>query len=688
MQPIILKIFYRSSTWRNVACSIFLIVTLFTYLSYRELNQPNFFLYDDNANFFLPYYVYNWRTIVQHRTIPLINWHQFLGQTYLAQGQSSVLYPPVYLAVGLSSLLFNNYFSSIDILVFFHLLVSVVATFYLLRRLQVSTSISTLSALLWITMPMLTTISRAWVNFSYLAAYLPLNFIALEYFLKKPSLKKAVILAIIKSLLFYQGYVQHEFIVVVAEITFFLAFIISHLKKLHSSDIVRLCSYLTLSYFFLFFLIAPQLLPMILAQQESQFRNQPTIFWEFIYGHITPGLFVQAQKFVFLPRTMHSANSHLIYTGPFVLAFLCLALIERFRKKLGAGNATCYFFVAGTFLLLTSDLYGLLYSVPFFNLFRWPLKYYPVFLFFTVISLAQILQVLTSNHRPSGRAAIHALLILSVFLNIQVSRHATSEVFGPWSINQPPFIDHLTQINKDLGRVFTYQVNDITKYHYPYLGFNYSTLFNQYHFGGYDVFVSKLNHQLSLQLNYASSYQLPINREVLNHLSQWSTKYIITYNNEQLKKDLLSYNLEILYESDQLAVFDNKQSLPYVYSTTDPATTIPFQFYPNSIDIFPTNKMSHEITVTVAPLPQFHILADNKLIGKVKSDNGPIKITVPSYTHKITIRYIDYPFIAGCTLFAVFWILLIMTWNTRKILSNTQDHQVTQRNHKFNQSSS
>ena len=48
-----------------------------------EQYNSHFFLVGDNVTYFLPSYVYNWRAVIEQGTIPLINFHQFLGQTYL-----------------------------------------------------------------------------------------------------------------------------------------------------------------------------------------------------------------------------------------------------------------------------------------------------------------------------------------------------------------------------------------------------------------------------------------------------------------------------------------------------------------------------------------------------------------------------------------------------------------------------
>ncbi|MCG8455805.1 MAG: hypothetical protein MI919_05945, partial [Holophagales bacterium] len=69
------------------------------FLLQLESRQPFYFLWDDNASFFLPCYTFDYETLLEHGRPAHLNYHQYLGYTYLASGQTGVLYPPVYLAM-------------------------------------------------------------------------------------------------------------------------------------------------------------------------------------------------------------------------------------------------------------------------------------------------------------------------------------------------------------------------------------------------------------------------------------------------------------------------------------------------------------------------------------------------------------------------------------------------------------
>ena len=204
---------------------LLLIFTTCIWLSALEIAQPFFFSFGDSVNQFLPNYSYNWRALIEHHTLPLVNYHQYLGQTYFAQGQTGVLYIPTYFATWLSKIFFQDFYHLLDITAIAHLIISALFFFLLLKQLKIHPIISYLVTLLWITNPYLITTSKAWIFTTYLAVYLPLNFLILEKFLKYPLRKYLILLSVTKALMLFSGYVQHSYILFLFEgITIIIVF--------------------------------------------------------------------------------------------------------------------------------------------------------------------------------------------------------------------------------------------------------------------------------------------------------------------------------------------------------------------------------------------------------------------------------------------------------------------------------
>lgn len=215
---------------QNLIIVICLILFVLSYVLFLEKLIPNFFLCDDNATAFLPFYVYNWNSVINNFSIPFINFHQYLGHTYFSQGQTGVLYPPIYLAVFLSKLITGTHYSTIDILVFIHFSCSAVAMFFLLKRLKIKAILSFLFSLIWITYPFFTITSKSWVFVSYVTAFLPLCFLLFDKIVKIPSYKNAFLLGAVQALFLYQGYIQYVLLLLFFEFLYLLIYQLSQSK--------------------------------------------------------------------------------------------------------------------------------------------------------------------------------------------------------------------------------------------------------------------------------------------------------------------------------------------------------------------------------------------------------------------------------------------------------------------------
>ncbi len=77
------------TTWLFGVCALLLLLGL-------QLIEPYFFLRDDNATHFLGAYTYAYEAVVLGRELPLLNQHQFLGNTFLAAGQTGVFLGALY----------------------------------------------------------------------------------------------------------------------------------------------------------------------------------------------------------------------------------------------------------------------------------------------------------------------------------------------------------------------------------------------------------------------------------------------------------------------------------------------------------------------------------------------------------------------------------------------------------------
>jgi hypothetical protein len=609
--------------------------------------------------------------VIDHNTIPLINFHQYLGHAFLAQGQTGVFYLPVYVSVLLSKIITNNTFYTVDILASIHLIASSIGMFLLLRRFQLSSSVCFLASLMWITMPFVITLSRNWIFISYTAAYLPFNFLLLDKLTAEPRIGNALYLALLKSAFFYQGYTQYVFIIFVFDFIYLLllsvcrfsptfwiniaqlqsrfnAMLIEHKKYLKAFLKMYLCS-----AFFFFCLIAPLLFPMIFQQKESAFRSTKLSFKEFISNSISLHNFIPTQFFYFQENVIFGVDSEIFYFGFTNLLLLSLVLSKKLRPNY---KISVCILTAGIALLFSTRLYAIFYYVPGFNLFRWPFKYYIFFLFFATIGIAGIANILIEKNGKLVKIGIYLLLGLAIGLNCFVVMHKPENVTNLNRIDNPPKNYLENYISKNEGRIFTSWLKEVNpREYYRYFTFYYATLFDYFHFGGYDPLISKQNYELSLHLRHENVYKASISQALLDYLSLWSARYFITSDNFQNRVQLSYFpQLKLIYEGNNILLYENTRSLPLAYYDDDKLEKLDFDFGTNEINVYPNNSLARTVVINVAPLPKFQVYINGINTGKINPNEVPIKINIPQNTMQVTLKYVDSSFYLGTLVFILF----------------------------------
>jgi hypothetical protein len=657
MNRAINNIAFKIRNRRSIVLTIPLILFVFLNLLCLEIREPNYFLYDDNADYFLPAYSYNWHAVIEHKTIPLINLHQYLGHAYLAQGETGVLYLPIYISTFLSKITTGNIFYTIDILVLIHLTASSIGMLLLLKRFDLSPAASFLGSLMWITMPFISIASRSWVVVSYVAAYLPFNFLLLNKLIDDPKTKNALYLALLKSAFFYQGYVQYVFMTILFEVIYVLLLsasklFISNSYKEYLKTFPR--SYISSAFFF-FCLIAPLLFPMFLLQQESDYRSTKVAFHDFIFNSMSWDDFINATQFLkFRKDVIWSAGSEIFYFGFVNLLLLSPVLVRKFRENYKI--LTCVL-AAAIALVFSTRLYAVFYNISILNLFRWPFKCFLFFLFFGTIGVAGIVNTLVCQDRRWIKILVLLILILAVGLNCFVlwKKSESRNVFNTVHIDNPPKNYLEKYIRKKAGRIFTLWVNDVDPEElYKYFTFSFATLFGYYHFGGYDPLISKQNLKLSLGVQHINVFNGPVSEALLSYLSSWSVKYLITkdsfYNRSQLNR---FDQLKLKYRDNNILMYENVSSLPLAYYKDNVQEALKFEFGINEINIYPNNSSAKVIVINVAPLPQFKIYINGIDLGKINPGEVPITISIPPNTKQLKLKYVDYPFYAGTLVFVL-----------------------------------
>src|SRR6185369_12322261 len=146
-----------------VALTLFMVICM-------EISHPFFFLQDDNRTLYLPFYLHNFRSLLEGE-FPFYNFHQYLGTPVTIQ--YAALYPVNYLALGLSKLLLGNYFAAMEFIAIFHLIVAAIGFFRLLRFFELEEASCFFGAVAWTFCGFVISVGNSWIQTLGFAAYLP-----------------------------------------------------------------------------------------------------------------------------------------------------------------------------------------------------------------------------------------------------------------------------------------------------------------------------------------------------------------------------------------------------------------------------------------------------------------------------------------------------------------------------------
>jgi len=257
-----LKIKAIGNKLKKIHKPLILCAVLLSVFAFIESKQPYFFMEDDNRDFYLPYFVHNFESLLKGE-LAFFNFHQFLGIPHFSSGQTAVFYPVTYLCVFASKVLFGHYFAAIDIQVIFHLLIGALGFYAFLRALELNGMAAFFGALTWPLCSFVVYVSNSWVILAGAAAYFPwMIYFAIKLY-QMPAAKNIAGLVIFRLLLFYAGHIQYFIYSVIFEIlTFTLLILKKYGRDKDRMYLKHILKVYTISFVFVFFLSLPLLLPM------------------------------------------------------------------------------------------------------------------------------------------------------------------------------------------------------------------------------------------------------------------------------------------------------------------------------------------------------------------------------------------------------------------------------------------
>lgn len=671
----------KKCSFQRLAYPISLVIISSLFFLLLEFKYPYFFLHDDNRTYWLPSFVYNYRSI-QKGEIPLFNFHQFLGYPWHSNGQTAVLYPFGYIAPLISKIFFDHYFATVDIYIILHLIAGALTFYILLKYIGLNEKSSFFGAITWVLCGFNIFASTGWSFLSNYVAYFPL----LIYFSLKLcnnfSYKTFVYLIICRVLLFMVGHSQYFAYAVIFEIfTFLLVLVFSKFKQ-EKEQLFRSLKIYLYSYVFTTILSLPLLLPMWHQMNISAGRSDKLRFVEFasftyditqwIRGLIYP--FTQKNDWGFLYVLSYSS-----YIGYFTIIFIIICLFNYFKGNYSKNKRILIsvFLSAAlvAFLWMTSSLFNhIIYLIPILNRFRMPFKI-EFFVNFYLIIIASIgfSFLINKISTKTLKNIIFIILIAEhIFSFCYLYMFTPRRTFQEYHAKVPfeePFKEKINN-GRIIGFDSYYAINMLEPS--DFIGSNFATLWGLYHFAGYELLISKDNLKACLNLNgdaimylYKGLWENNKINERINYFRQWGVKWYIV-NKETILQVKLPFKK--VFEDEKRNIYYDEKAKPFFFwQDNQNDHGISYSIKTNEIRLNLNNDKAQDLVINFLYNTFFKASLDNKDINIRSNSFKQMVISVPEGKHNVVIKYRDPYFTVSCYVVLLFLLTVVVIYFVKKL---------------------
>ncbi|MDD2772467.1 MAG: hypothetical protein PHP45_02110 [Elusimicrobiales bacterium] len=638
-----------------------------------ELRHPYYFLQDDNRVHYLGYLAHNWRALISG-SLALFNFHQFLGTPFLAMGQTATLYPPAYLAAGLSKLLFGHIFAAVDIYIILHLVAGGPAMFHFLKKTGVGGRAAFLGGLAWPLNGFAVYMSSNWPVVCPVVVYFPLMLLFSTLVLETAGgLAEICALTAVRLGLFYTGYVQYFIYCVVFETLFLLLCGFFSGKKPGRAALLRYLS----SHILTAALALPLLLPMWHLARISADRSVPLPYSDFASGRnklllwlqglvlpIKAGWILRSEIFSRIFRRHSWLDAFLpcyAHVGWVMAFFAVRSLAPRNFKTLTPQAKSAAALLAIALVWSVGLINKILYVIPIMNRFRYNFKLV-LFSDFLLIALGVAGYAVFESRRA------HKTTVFTVALALTISNFALLYLalpprnFSNFAEKVPlriplPGPDTSGRIlaiappNSDMVNGTALPTTDYS----GLVAFNYATLWGYDYFAGYQVLVPKPNAEATGYL--AAPAVAPVKSGELAgmapHLRCWGVRRYIVANSflPVYEKDFAALDMRREWNDATRTIFLDPHARPPVYLPgTNDGLGLEYRFSVNSVFI---SKKSGPAAVAVANVlynPFFNALVNGVRAQVEPNADGQLSIAMPAGRADAEIYYRDPWFETGLLL--------------------------------------
>lgn len=324
------------------------------------------------------------------------------------------------------------------------------------------------------------------------------------------------------------------------------------------------------------------------------------------------------------------------------------------------------------------------YHIPFYNRLRFPFKVAFFTSFYLVTISAFGFDIVYNKLRSAkrlGRSVVSivvALLLILHVSNFLILHAALPQTMFSKHLDAVPFDESLREKLTE-GRIVSAGLDDvwdgekiIPGFSAPMLGFDYATLWGLFHFGGYDTMVSEKTQVAALGIKDNPVYNLPANEpfsipaDTLEHFRKWGVKWYVIDKTIPLSDNLV---FKLIHSDQHRNVLLDPFAKPMVYRQDDLSGTsnIHYKFKSNSIEIDCNSESDGTVIINALQHPFFSAQMNGKPLLITETADNQVSLRVPEGQHSILFKYIDKNFIYGSLLSALFILLLIPCFLSKRI---------------------
>ncbi len=624
----------NSESWSPAKGSLISAVLAFLLLAILEWHSPQYFLQNDNLDYYFPVFSYNLNALEQG-SLAEYEFFQFTGIPHLSCGQSAVLYPPATLSVWLSKQLSGRIDYAIDLYAAMHVLFGAVLSYLLLIEARLRPGFALWGALSWIFCPFVMIIGRTWIPVVVWAAWFPAILYLVLRFVRAPHLRSMTLLALARTALCFSGHSQFTMLTFIFEV---LA-VSSALGLVRPKLNWRLATLYISGWVLTGLLASPFLLPVSYQVELSQLRAEPLTLEQmaslgmnvgsFIWGHLLPFYTIGVPGGAAMEQT-------LLYLSHISWPALAGVFLGLWQMTFNHGNrrlilAFCFMMAAFSYAWSANLFLDIFASLPVLNRFRWSFKLQ----FFTSFFMIAIAALVFSNLANTRWRRFIYVATFANFLWFYLYLPARS-----WGLHPPPaIVNPYPQIDTNY-RTMTLGYPVLNAPALPGLGYGYSLLLQLPHLSGYEPLASKDRFAIARNEAHLGSFNALPGKSDWEHFEKWAVRFfVVTELRKDIQAALHERGFHELARSQGSILFDNPTARPLgtLQLQGQSPQRIPVRIQANRLQLESSEGL---LSLAFVQDPFHRVTIDGTSAEFVSKPGFPMELKIPSgQQHQIQIEY-------------------------------------------------